>query len=397
MHYCPGCSADLVRELGSKAEARRSRTGPGKKKQRVSGRVAEKRAMGESPVAKVTEGTTRRAAGRKKRDEIPAKPASAIDTSTVMRDQARGGLPAKPAGGWAPSVKQAGRVATEVTRRQEMGVWSRASRFVLKPVLWAGGSLKRAVSASTGCLKELSPGELAAQHRSRRDDERRERRTRKVRRWKRTQGVVASWVAHVLASAKSLARGIVERVCKAAVAAGRFMQEKTVALAVAARERFPVVLVETDVPEDEPLYRDRWKRLVLITIGGAFLWVLSVFIIKERWILFGCLVGILVGIGFVWALDGMVTRDTGLLAAMATVLSLTIGELAVQLLYRLRVMKDIGITERLMARTYSAWGFYFNFFWWFVICMLVPAGVLAFLLGAWPFSRRPYWKGIQRY
>ncbi|MBU4391868.1 MAG: hypothetical protein KJ907_01605 [Actinobacteria bacterium] len=365
-HYCPGCSADLVRELVSKAEKRRTRPGRGKKKKTVSGRVAEKQA-------------------------------SAITPSTVSTDQDSGGAPAKPAGGEMPYVKRAGRVVTALSPRQERDAWSRVPGFVLRPISWAGGSLKRAVSASTGRLKGLPPGKMVAEHQRRRDDERRERRVRKVRRWKRARGVLASWIAHVVASAESLARGIVERVYKAAVAAAWFIPKKMAALAVAARGRFPVVLVETDVPEDEPLYRERWGRLVLITVGGAALWVISVFVMKERWVLCGWLVGILVGIGFVWALEGRVSRDTGLLAAMAAVLSITVGELVVQLLFRLRVLKEIGITERLMARTYSAWGFYFNFFWWFVICLLLPAGLLAFLLGAWPFSRRPYWRGVQRY
>ena len=272
----------------------------------------------------------------------------------------------------------------------------RSIRSVIKPFIRLKDSVAGILRSVGRRLGEVSPEEWAAEHRQARAGEREERRARKVMRGRRRRDALAERSASVGEGLSSLARRIAGRTGEVVVAALLFIPRKAVALAALAYERFPLGLVETGIGEETPPLLEKWKTLALITVGGAFLWVLSVLVVRDRWTLCGCVVGLVVGVGFIRTLDGMLTRETGLFAATATVLSVIVGELVVLLLFRMRIFKNIGITEKVMARTHTAWGFYTNFFWWFVLGILLPSAIIAFLVGAWPFPRRFYWRGAQR-
>ncbi len=263
----------------------------------------------------------------------------------------------------------------------------------LKPFKRLKDSIPHPLAAARGRMGAESLQERITENRLRKIREREERRAVKVVRGEHRSEALAERAASARERAASSARRAAGRARDALVKALMFVPRKMLAAVVGAYRRFPVGLVETDMNEEAPLLREKWKLLLLITVGGAALWVALVLVVRDRWILCGCVVGLAVGAGFVKAMDGL-SRDTGLFAGTATVLSIIAGELIVQLLFSLRIMKNIGITERVMARTYSTWGFYANFFWWFVLGILLPSGILAFLIGAWPFPKRLYWRGF---
>ncbi|GEM_PF-3677956 len=155
---------------------------------------------------------------------------------------------------------------------------------------------------------------------------------------------------------------------------------------------FPIGLVEKEAPPGDLPYGEKWKKLALAVLGSACLWVVVVALAQARLALAGYAIGVLLGVGFARILGGCFTGEVGVMAGMATVVSILLGEMAVQVLHRLHFLKNIGINERLMVTTNSTLGFYAHFFRWFVVGILLMSGVVAFLVGAWPFPKRFCWK-----
>ncbi|MBU4390941.1 MAG: hypothetical protein KJ907_10445 [Actinobacteria bacterium] len=278
--------------------------------------------------------------------------------------------------------------------RQGRGGIRRILGFFLKPFKRLKDSFSNFLGAQRRRMGAQSLQKKITGNRQRRTREREKRRAVKTARHGRGREALAFRAASAREAAASYARRAAGRARKAVIAALLFVPGKLLAGSVRVYEGFPVGLVETKEQRGVPPLRKKWKTLLFITVGGIAIWVVSVLAVRDRWTLCGCLVGLAVGAGFVRALGGVMSRDTGLFAGTATVLSIIAGELIVQMLFSMHIMKDIGITERVMARAYSSWGFYANFFWWFVVGILLPSGILAFLIGAWPFPKRLYWRGF---
>ena len=158
------------------------------------------------------------------------------------------------------------------------------------------------------------------------------------------------------------------------------------------KSKFPISLGEVERAHGFEGFQKSAGRFAAITAAGVFLWVLSVFFLHKRLALFSCLVAFVISLGFLRVERWRFSRELGFLACCCSIISVILGELLVQILFKFRLIRDVGISEETMAIAKSAGSFLLYYLGWFVLGMLLPAGVIAFFLCYWPFQKRFYWK-----
>lgn len=162
------------------------------------------------------------------------------------------------------------------------------------------------------------------------------------------------------------------------------------------REHFPLNLRVKEGREGPPPLARAWPRLLAVVAGGSVLWTVVAMLIDRRNYVASLAVGVLVAVGIVWSLGLKFDLQTGVVAALLVVLSLVIGEVAVQLLYRAGVIKSLDLLElppRLMGDTNVI---YRRFYFQLVFHRILPPVAIAFLIGCWPLPKRPGWRGFSR-
>lgn len=161
------------------------------------------------------------------------------------------------------------------------------------------------------------------------------------------------------------------------------------------KAHFPVGLKDTERLEGMPPLAEKWPWLAGFTAGGTVLWALVVGLthVRAPWYSIG--VGLIVAVGIAWSLGPRFDPQVGLVALCLVVLSLVLGELFVQVLYRLNVIKKLDISKLpFMALNERKALFYQGYFYTLLVHRLLPSAVLAFLIGWWPLPKRPSWLGF---
>jgi hypothetical protein len=156
-------------------------------------------------------------------------------------------------------------------------------------------------------------------------------------------------------------------------------------------EHFPLAIVDTRRGEEMPPLARSWYRLLPVVLSGAAVWTAIVVIGHKRvgwqtWI-----VAAVVAACVVWSLGSRFDLPTAIVTMMLTLLSLTIGELTVHLLYSSEVIKLLDL-----AFPGDASVFYSDFFYKVLVTRMLPSALIAFLIGLWPFPRRIGWRGFKR-
>jgi hypothetical protein len=166
-------------------------------------------------------------------------------------------------------------------------------------------------------------------------------------------------------------------------------------VAASARKHFPLVLAEKEKYEGEPLLRECWYKLVAIVISGAAIWTLIACLTHQRRPWVSIVVALLVAAGTVWSLGTRFGWIVGLFAMALALLSLAIGELAVQALFRYGVIKSLDLTAVSLSRAKSKAGIYSRFYYNALVLRLLPSAVVSFLIGWWPIKKRIGWRGFR--
>lgn len=166
----------------------------------------------------------------------------------------------------------------------------------------------------------------------------------------------------------------------------------------AARETFPITLVEREKLEGAPRVFSSWLAVLSITIGGALLWTLAVVIWRSRNPVLYILIAIMVSLGVAYATGSRFGVQVGVVGACLALLSLVMGELIVLVLFRLKVIRTLDITpvSEYWLQVNKSGTFYPDYFQKLLLFKLLPSAVAAFLVGWWPLKKRLGWKGFRR-
>ena len=160
------------------------------------------------------------------------------------------------------------------------------------------------------------------------------------------------------------------------------------------RLHFPLCLTETERLEGDLPVAHSWYWLLLCTLAGTGIWLLATVLIKRRLAGVSIAIAFLIAIGIVLSLSLKFGLKVWLVAASLVVVSLLIGEIVVQQLYRANIIKLLDLTKFPASMYHPMTYIYRNYFFDLIGLRLLPPMVIAFLIGWWPPTRRPAWRGF---
>lgn len=157
---------------------------------------------------------------------------------------------------------------------------------------------------------------------------------------------------------------------------------------------FPMVLKDKEKYDEAPPLRDAWPKLLAFTVGGCAVWTVITVLMHRRLMWVSVMVAFLLAVGVVWSLGARFDIPVALVTLSLALLSLVLGEVLIQVLYRLGAIKKldlVSISPKLFGRTNLVYGRYFyNLF----VHRLIPSAAVAFLVGWWPLPKRLSWRGF---
>ena len=166
-------------------------------------------------------------------------------------------------------------------------------------------------------------------------------------------------------------------------------------IAHATTEHFPLVLSGVEKYEGEPRLRECWYKLAAVVLAGAATWTLVAALTHHRRPWVSIVIAFLVASGTVWSLGTRSGVMVGLLAMALALLSLAIGEILVQVLYRYGVIKSLDLPSIALSQAEYAGNVYRRFVVNVVILRFLLSAAVAFLAGWWPISKRIGWRGFR--
>jgi hypothetical protein len=161
------------------------------------------------------------------------------------------------------------------------------------------------------------------------------------------------------------------------------------------RDHFPVGLAPREALEGDPPFKEAWYKLAAFVGIGIVVWVVIVAIAGQRNPVISIGVSIIVAAGVVWAMDSKYGVTTAVVAVGIVLISLMLGELIVQLLFRFHVIKRLDLQLAGLVSLNKPSTFYRSFVFKLVVWRLLPSAVVAFLIGWWPLKRRFSWVGFR--
>ena len=142
--------------------------------------------------------------------------------------------------------------------------------------------------------------------------------------------------------------------------------------------------------EDFPPPASAWFKIAAAVLGGSILWTAVAAISHRRYPYISVAIALIVSCFVVWALGMRFDTRVALIAALASMLSLVIGEFLIQILFRLGTIKTLDFKYNTENQT----SFYMSFMLRFVVLRILVPGAVAFLIGLWPLRNRPAWRGF---
>ncbi|PKQ28702.1 MAG: hypothetical protein CVT63_01240 [Candidatus Anoxymicrobium japonicum] len=162
--------------------------------------------------------------------------------------------------------------------------------------------------------------------------------------------------------------------------------------AVFTKKHFPISFSQKISWEGEPPLVKAWPGFLVAAIGGGGLWMAAVLLTRRRLAIFSICVALLVACAVVRSLGVKYGVATAVLASATVMLALVAGELIVQLLYRLEVIRKLDLV-RAWANTPNS-RIYAIYYKKLLLARMLPAVVIAFIVGWWPLKRKLGWKGF---
>jgi len=160
--------------------------------------------------------------------------------------------------------------------------------------------------------------------------------------------------------------------------------------------RFPVTLVEKQGLEEVPPLRETWYRFLILTLGGAAVWIVIASLAQQRNPLSSLFIAALVAVGVVWTFGTKNDIRVAVVALLLALAALLIGEVGLLFLIRLSVVKKMDLAPVTLYSINRAGTVYGEFFFKVLVWRLLPSAVLAFLIGLWPLPKRLSWKGFAK-
>ncbi|MHB8896661.1 MAG: hypothetical protein ACYC99_16010 [Candidatus Geothermincolia bacterium] len=176
---------------------------------------------------------------------------------------------------------------------------------------------------------------------------------------------------------------------------GVFLLARTRLVAVESRDHFPVGLAQREILEGNPPFKEKWPRLLAVVAAGLVIWTLLVALSGVRNPGFSIGVAVLVAAGVVWALGTKFGVTVAIVATGLVLVTLVMGELLVQLLYRAHVIKKLDLQIAGLVSLNHPSIYYKTFMFTLIVERLLPSAAIAFLIGWWPLKRRLAWAGFR--
>lgn len=192
------------------------------------------------------------------------------------------------------------------------------------------------------------------------------------------------------AGAAAALRGALEVVAAVPGKAGRATRASVPAARSFARERCPVVLKEKERATGPLPLGGRWPALAAVALGGAVVLAAVSAVTRHRHPCFYVVAACLVALGVALSMGARFDPWVAAVAVVLAVFALVAGELLVQVLYRLSVIRKLDVDTRHVGSS----SFYAGYFRSLVLFKLLPAAAAAFVVAWWPFPRRPGWRGF---
>ena len=160
--------------------------------------------------------------------------------------------------------------------------------------------------------------------------------------------------------------------------------------------RFPITLAKKQRMEEIPPLRDTWYKFLILALGGAVILIVTAWLTHQRNPLSSLFVAALVAVGVVWTFDGRNDERVAVIALVLALAALLIGEVGLLLLFRLNVIKKLDLMSVSVYSLNRSGAYYSQFMFKVIVWRILPGAVLAFLIGLWPLSKRPSWKGFAK-
>jgi hypothetical protein len=160
--------------------------------------------------------------------------------------------------------------------------------------------------------------------------------------------------------------------------------------------QFPITLTEKDRLDELPPFKTVWYKFFGLLLAGTAAWTLITALVGQRNTLTSLGVAVLLACGMVWSLGFKNDVRVGILAVMITVLSLVLGEVIVQTLFRLNIIKELDTLKiSVYSLTYPS-PVYTDILFKVFFYRLLPSAAVAFLIGSWPLPKKLSWRGFKR-
>jgi len=160
--------------------------------------------------------------------------------------------------------------------------------------------------------------------------------------------------------------------------------------------RFPITLVEKQGLDEIPPLREVWYKFLILTLGGAVIWILIATMAQQRNPLSSLCVAVLVAVGVVWTFGSRNDTRVAVFALLLALAALLIGEVGLLLLMRLGVIEKMDLAKVSVYSIDRPQAYYSQFMFKVIVWRILPGALLAFLIGLWPIPKRLSWKGFAK-
>jgi hypothetical protein len=160
--------------------------------------------------------------------------------------------------------------------------------------------------------------------------------------------------------------------------------------------RFPVTLTKKQELDEIPPLRESWYKFLILTLGGATVWIVASALAHQRNPLTSLSVAVLVAVGVVWTFDERNDIKVAVIALLMALAALLMGEVGLLIIMRLGIVKKMDLTPISVYALNHGNTVYTDFFFKVLVWRIFPSAVIAFLIGLWPLPQRLSWKGFAK-
>lgn len=153
----------------------------------------------------------------------------------------------------------------------------------------------------------------------------------------------------------------------------------------------PICLEDKNSSMDLSL-SDAWWKLIIWTLAGALFYLAMVLLISRRLTWISVVASLIVAVGVAFSLNSKYGFEAGIVAMVLAGLAIMLGEMIVQVLFRVGVIESLDVNPVEVASYGESSVVYRHYYYGLIVHRLLPAMAVAFLVGWWPLPKRLGWK-----